>query len=311
MQKRLTFVLLGGVLAALVFCFWPAQHRAVGELPSGPEVKNTKHKADEEAIRKASADFARAVAKGDAKAVASFWTEEGEYIADDGTTMQGRPAIVAGYTKLFAKNPAIKLELQIESIRFPSAVTAIEEGYAKAYRDNPDQPTTSRYSVLHVRENDRWLMAVLREWPDEGTTLRDLDWLIGTWAVKTEVAEVHTTYAWNEKKTSIRVQFTIKEKGRTLSGTQIILKDPRSGQLRSWIFDQDGGFGDAVWSRDGKRWALEATGVQADGGELTATNILTRIDKDSFSWQSIDRTLDGEAVPNIPPVKVTRVASDK
>lgn len=28
--------------------------------------------------------------------------------------------------------------------------------------------------------------------------------------------------------------------------------------------------------------------------------------KDSFSWQSIDRALNGEALPNIAPIKVTR-----
>ena len=82
---------------------------------------------------------------------------------------------------------------------------------------------------------------------------------------------------------------------------------PRTGQLRSWMFDDDGGFGDAAWTRDGKRWVLAATGVQADGGEVTATNILTPVDKDTFTWQSTERTLDGAALPSIPPVKVKRV----
>ena len=44
-----------------------------------------------------------------------------------------------------------------------------------------------------------------------------------------------------------------------------------------------------------------------DGSELKATNLLTQVDKDSFTWQSNERTLDGEDLPNIPPVKVTRV----
>ena len=39
---------------------------------------------------------------------------------------------------------------------------------------------------------------------------------------------------------------------------------------------------------------------------MTATNILTPVDKDSFTWQSIDRTLDGKELPNIAPIKVTR-----
>jgi hypothetical protein len=151
-------------------------------------------------------------------------------------------------------------------------------------------------------------MAVLREWPDEGISLRDLDWLIGTWEARSaDDAVVRTTYEWDARKNSIRCQITITGRNRNVSATQILLKDPRTGQLRSWIFDEDGGFGDGAWTRDGKRWVIEASGVQADGGELTAKNILTPVDKDTFTWQSTERTLDDEDLPNIPPVKVTRV----
>jgi hypothetical protein len=150
-------------------------------------------------------------------------------------------------------------------------------------------------------------MALLREWPDEGVSLRDLDWLIGTWEAKAEETEVRTTYEWDAKKNSIRCHITIKGKGRAVTAMQVLLKDPRTGQLRSWLFDDDGGFGDATWTRDGKRWVIAAAGVQADGGELTATNILTPVDKDTFLWQSTERKVDGEELPNIQPAKVTRV----
>ena len=110
----------------------------------------------------------------------------GEYIAADGTIIRGRAAIEAAYTKAFGKNKKLEVKFTIDSIRFPSKDTAVEEGYAQAYRGGSDQPTASRYSVLHVREGGRWLMAMLREWPDEGVSLDDLDWLIGTWEAKTD-----------------------------------------------------------------------------------------------------------------------------
>ena len=109
------------------------------------------------AVRKATAEFIKAVEKGDAKAVAAFWTEQGEYIGDEGTTLRGRAAIEAAYAKAFARNKNLKVEMTVESIRFPSKDTAIEEGYARSYHRNADYPTTSRYSVLHVREGGRWL----------------------------------------------------------------------------------------------------------------------------------------------------------
>jgi uncharacterized protein (TIGR02246 family) len=317
MNKVLYLSAAGGLLVALV-AFLTTQVRSAGDngtaepakvpqatTASGP--KDTKRADDEAAVRKATADFIKAAEKGDARAVSALWTEEGEYIDEDGTTIRGRAAIEAAYAKAFAKDKKLKVEITVESIRFPSKDTAIEEGYAKSYKGDAEHPTTSRYSVLHVREGGRWLMALLREWPDEGVSLRDLDWLIGTWEAKTEEAEVRTTYEWDAKKNSIRCHITIKGKNRNVSALQVLLKDPRTGQLRSWLFDDDGGFGDSTWTRDGKRWIIAATGVQADGGELTASNILTPVDKDAFSWQSTERTLDGESLPNVPPVKVTRV----
>jgi uncharacterized protein (TIGR02246 family) len=269
--------------------------------------KDTKRPDDEAAIRKTTSEFIKAVESGDAKAVASAWTEEGEYIDDDGTTIRGRAAIEAAYAKAFEKKKNPKVEITIESIRFPSKDTAIEEGSAKSYKGGDDAPTTSRYSVLHVREDGRWRMALLREWPDQGVSLRDLDWLIGTWEAKTDGAQVRTTYKWDGKKNAIHCQITIKSADRNVAGIQILMKDPRTGQLKSWIFDDDGSFGDGDWTRDGKRWIIEASGVDEDGGELTAKNILTPVDKDTFVWQSTERTLDGEDLPNIAPVKVTRV----
>jgi hypothetical protein len=60
-------------------------------------------------------------------------------------------------------------------------------------------------------------------------------------------------------------------------------------------------------TRDGKKWVHASRGATADGREMTATNILTPVDNDSFLWQSVGRTLDGEELPDLPPVKVTRV----
>jgi uncharacterized protein (TIGR02246 family) len=238
--------------------------------------------------------------------VATLWTEEGEYIADGGTTVRGRPALEAAYKKFFAKNPHVKVEATIDSIRFVSRDSAIEEGVAKVQRGKGEESDTTRYSILYAREDGGWHIAVLREWPDEGVTPRDLDWLVGTWVAKTDGGEVRTTYEWDENKTFLRVRISIKDKDGTVNATEMIGKDPRTGGLRSWLFGSDGGFGEAAWSLDGKKWVLEATGVTPDGGEMTATNVLTPLDKDSFSWQSIDRTLNGEALPNIAPVKVTR-----
>ncbi len=305
--RRVSLLLICGLSAAAAVGLLASPPRAAEKPTTGIDDQNANRKADEEAIRKASGELAAALQKGDAKALASLWTEEGEYVGHDGTTIRGRAAIEKAYAKHLAENPRRNVEFTIDSIRFVSRDSSIEEGQARSQKGKADQAISNRYSILRVRENGRWLIALLREWPDEGITLRDMDWLIGTWAAKTGDGEIRTTYEWDESKKFIRCRFTAKNKDQAFSGMQMIGRDPRTGSLHSWLFESEGGFGEAEWTWDGKRWVLDASGVQADGSEMTAKNIMTPIDKDDFSWQSIDRTEDGEKLPNVPPIKVTRV----
>ena len=68
-----------------------------------------------------------------------------------------------------------------------------------------------------------------------------------------------------------------------------------------------GGYGEGTCTRDGTKWLFATTATLADGRTMTATNILTPIDRDAFVWQPVDLTIDDEPIGNLPPVKVTRV----
>ncbi|MBI3410271.1 MAG: nuclear transport factor 2 family protein [Planctomycetes bacterium] len=310
------FAIVLGLAAALVLATQPETRvHAQGAGKKGQKKGDPKSAAkedqspDRDAIKKSVQSFIVAVERGDAKALAAQWTENGEYISDDGTVLRGRDSIEKEYAAQFAKKGSkVKLEVDVDSIRFPSKDTAIEEGYFTAQRgDNPS--TTSKYSVLHVREGGKWLMAVVREWPNDGASIRDLDWLIGAWEAKRADAEVHSTYEWWGNKTFIRVHFTIKKKEQTTTGFQMIARDAATGQLRSWAFDVDGSFGEATWEREGKKWVQDSAGVLSDGRTMSATNIITRLDSDAFTFQSVQRSVGGESLPDIPPVRVSRVKS--
>jgi uncharacterized protein (TIGR02246 family) len=318
-RKRLALVLVlfAGLLGSLGIMSLPltryadaGDKAAARQKVDPPTAEKDTRKADRAAIQAQMEGFLKAFESGDAERVASFWTAGGELIGDDGSVHRGRAAIAKAYRELFGTKEKRQAEIQRESLRFPSRDTAIEEGHFKV-RVGKEEPTASRYSVLHVREGDKWLMAVVREWPAETVSLRDLEWLIGTWVAKRDDAEVHTTYEWMWNKSFIRVQFSIRQKERTLSGFQMIGQDVASGELRSWTFESEGGFGEATWSRDGKKWVLDSAGRLTDGTTLAATNILTPLGQDSFTWQSVSRSIDGEEVEDLPPVKVTRVKQKK
>jgi uncharacterized protein (TIGR02246 family) len=262
--------------------------------------------SDKDGVQQAIDTFVVAFRKGDAKAVAGSWTAEGEYIGDDGATFRGRAALEKGYSDAFAKGKGSSLDVEVGSIRFPSKDTAVVEGHFKL-RTAKGERVVSKCSLLYAREEGKWLIAIAREWPGDGLSLRDLEWLIGTWESKRDGVTVTTKYEWTSNKSFIRCSFSIAQDGQTLTGTQIIGKMPSTGGLHQWTFEDSGGIGDADITRDGKKWIFASRGSTADGRVVLATNLLTPIDADSFTFQSVERSMDDEALPDLAPVKVTRV----
>jgi uncharacterized protein (TIGR02246 family) len=241
-----------------------------------------------------------------AKDIAGFWTSEGEYVGGDGVSIRGQESLQAAYQSSIAEDGKPTVSYEIEAVRFLSRDTAVVDGVFESVRGEEEGPNRAGFSILYVREDGPWQIAVLRE-SSRATTLGDLDWLIGTWSVTSDDGAVRTSYTWDDSKSFIFMQFTVGSEDRKATGRQIIAQDPTSGAIRSWLFQSGGGLGDAVWTREGKSWRVESGGVSADGGELTATNIFTPQDKDSFTFRSINRTLDGEELDDIGPLTVTRV----
>jgi uncharacterized protein (TIGR02246 family) len=262
--------------------------------------------ADRTAIRESFKAFVAAFEKGDAAAAASHMTSGADLMAPDGAVTRGREEIQKAYSEHFSKNPKHTLAVEPESLHFTSRDTAIEEGHMTVGKGN-EEPASYRYVALHVREDGKWLMAVLRNDESEKATLRDLEWLIGTWESKGPEAEAKTVYEWVGNKSFLRSQFTIREKDKSVTGTQMIGLDPNTDELRIWTFEADGGYGEGQCTRDGNKWIFASNATLADGRSMTAMNILTPINRDTFTWQPVNLTIDDKPVGNLPPVKVTRV----
>jgi uncharacterized protein (TIGR02246 family) len=295
----------------------PAQEASLprSEGPAPGKVGGVKKESPEiVAVRKKTAAFAAAFNKGDARAAAGFWMKDGEFIGPDGNTLHGRRAIEKGYAAFFKKNPKARLELREESLRLFGHHAALEEGTVSLRLPGARQPAESRYSVLHVRDEDGWHMASVHEWtpdPAELVSLRDLEWLVGEWVGKLGGTEVRTRYAWEEDKAFLHCRYTLKKDGKVVtSGLQIIGKDPAGG-LRSWHFDRGGRFGESSWSRDGERWVIETNGMLPGGTETHSINYIIPHGKDAFTWQAGKHTAGGSPLSDLPPFKVTRVKGDR
>src|SRR5262249_8921453 len=268
---------------------------------------------EEKVIREASESLARAMEKSDAKAVADYFTQEGEYQDEDQDVIRGREAIAKAYGDFFAKRKEVKVQNKIDKVRFLSKDTAIQEGtITVTATDTP--ANASRYSTLYLRQDGHWLIGLLKEWGDEKTSkanISDLAWLIGSWQTENAESISKSKYEWVENKKFIRcdysVQIKLKDKTVHSKGTQVIGVDPAVGLIHTWTFDSEGGVGEASWTWDGDRWVINSSGTLSDGTELNATNLMTRAGDNAFTWRSVKRSSNGEPLPDLPAVKVIRV----
>lgn len=307
MKKSTLFAI--AVLLAAMTSQASADDKADSQTPAPERAK------DEAAIRDAAQGFARAFEQGDAQVIGGFFTKQAEYVDDEGQPVVGRDALKKAYAEMFAKRTQVKAEAKTDAVHFLGQDTAIEEGtFTVRAQDMPNQ--TNRYSTVYARENSRWLIALLKEWDDESISRRDiadLAWLIGKWETDGEGSQAQTTYEWMQNKKFIRVTYSVEldEQGKksASTGSQVIGLDPASSVLRAWTFDSAGGIGEAHWNFSGDRWVIDSSGTLADGSRATALNFLKRTGDDAFTWRSTRRTLDGDPLPDLAPVRVKRVKS--
>jgi uncharacterized protein (TIGR02246 family) len=266
--------------------------------------------ADREAILKTARDYADAFNKGDAKAIAAMYTEQGEVRDASGRTFVGRAAIEQAFAAHFKDARGAKVEVLVKSVRFPAKDLAIEEGLLRTSNGPKDLPATAAYVAVHAREGGAWRIAMSSEGGASQDRLEDLDWLLGEWTTKVSDDAVKLAFERDPKKLAITATFTRTAPGKEpVRGTVRIALDPETGQIRSWGFEDDGAHSQALWSCDGKSWVLDSRGVLADGTPTAERIVLQRVGPDAITWRALDRVLDEEALPDLPPMRLTRVAA--
>jgi uncharacterized protein (TIGR02246 family) len=301
---------LSGMLLAISLGGSTNVEAAPPQVPS-PAPVPPERAADEKAVRAATDAFVAAFAKGDAKAIAGLFTEQGEAIDVGGEAIRGREALEAHYASRFEAGPGDKLEASIEVVHFLAPELARQDGRTKLIPVDGGIPTTSRYAATLLKVRGRWLFASIRELEDPAIThhdrLRELEWMVGEWVEETGDAIIETSVAWSEDENFLLRSFDIKVQGKSdLKGTQRIGWDPLTKQVKSWVFDSKGGHGEGYWTRNGEQWVIKTTGVRPDGLTTSATQTLTRLGKDRLLWTSTDRTLGGETRDDAHEVTMVR-----
>lgn len=266
--------------------------------------------ADEQAIRANVDAFAKAFDKHDADAIANLFLPEAKLITDDGTVVEGRKAIAATFAEVFAANPEAKIEVTVQAIKFVGSDLAFEVGSTKTTPAPGATPDIDRYTVVHLKREGKWWMALARDSEGDSPTphqrLEPLAWLVGDWIDESPEAVVMTSCHWSSDKNFLLQDIQVKSAGKAMMTiNQRIGWDPVHKCIRSWVFDSEGGFGEGFWTDTGDHWVIKANGIQPGGSTASATNTITRTGPDAYHWQSSDRIVGNQLQDSIE-VRVVR-----
>lgn len=247
----------------------------------------------------------------DAKGLADFWEEDGQFIhPKTGQVIKGKKAIEDFFTSRFQTDKDMKLEVKISRVTITDQ-DAIATGLFHVIQ--ADQPVREiAFKAYLEQHNGNWLLDEIRqvdiaEVPDHYQHLKELEWLIGDWIDADEDAEIHISYSWDRSKNFISKKFSLATEGKLeLEGTQMIGWDPIQETIRSWFFDTDGTFGEATWTRKEKNWVVTNKQTLADGTQGSSIHIYTPINAESYSWAAYSREVGGQILPDIAPIIIVR-----
>jgi uncharacterized protein (TIGR02246 family) len=121
---------------------------------------------DQAALNEKLGCLARAWAHGDAEAYAAEFSEDAQYIAFDGSRMNGRAAIEAGHRLLFTRFlRGSRLHTAETEIRLVAPDVALVLAHGAVLKRNQREPSKRRMSVnttVAVRRDSHWVFVAFQ-----------------------------------------------------------------------------------------------------------------------------------------------------
>ncbi len=255
--------------------------------------------------------FEKAFNAGDAKAIAVQFAENAEVVDEDGGVVEGRANIEARFAELFKNSPKAQVAVEVTSLRQLSTDVAVEDGISTVTLEPQTTASSSPYTLVYLKRDDKWLIGSVRDLPAESTEtahdhLQELAWLVGHWVDESREGRVETTYHWSEDGNYLLQDYVAKtRRGMELNGTQRIAWDPLRRKIRGWVFDHNGAIVESTWTRVGDTWIIKAEGSLPDGQAASAIRVLTPLTGDSFQIDTSNLIVGNERLPD-STVRVVR-----
>ena len=247
---------------------------------------------------------------------AALWTKDGSAADDNGAIYKGRAAIEEQYAELFKQRPA-RMEVAVKSIEFPTPTTAIEDGITQVEAENAGPPQASRYTVVHIKQDGKWLMASVREssieLPSNFARVESLGWLVGPGRPNaTERHPHHDSLDRQQELPGTRVHDPQGRHCRFLGQADHRLgsESPANSLVvvrclrRTWHGTLGG---------HARRLADRIVRRNAQRPPTASRNVLIRVpgEDNVLGWRSVARSVGGTSLPDTPEVVLDRVSEKK
>ncbi len=164
-----------------------------------------------------------------------------------------------------------------------------------------------------VLKGDDWRMDTLTDrkpadLAKHKEALSKLKWLIGRWVDADDQDTVELNCEWSPGEAFLVMRFKaeIKDEQGAQEGVMVIGYEGEGGRIRSYLFDTDGGFAEAVWTQTDKGWEAKTRHVLSDGRRASSVAMYRQVDDNKFTWRRVNQELDGELLPNMPETTVVR-----
>jgi uncharacterized protein (TIGR02246 family) len=295
----------------------PAPATAIpAQAPAGGQQQAPAANPEEKVVLDGIEAFKKLYSSANAAGLAELFLDDASIVDPDGNATSGKPAIAEMYATAFQEAPGLKIDPKIAAIKFLTPDVVRVEGQSQLSSSAGDAADFTKFSTLLVRRDGKWRIAEIREYAAPAADvspyerLQELEWMVGDWVDESDNNRVQSNVRWADNQSFLIRNYHIEVQGeKKSSGTMFIGWDPQSGQIKSWLFDSQGGHGEALWTRTSdKEWVVKAQGVLRDGRPTSATQIHTIINKDAVKTSSIDRIIGGEVAPDIIDIVMVRKA---
>lgn len=279
--------------------------------PASPQIQSDwvefVHRAD---------DFIAAFDSADGAKLLALFAEDSEYVDEAGNLYLGKEEISSLLTGFFANYPNAKLTIDVDSVRqLGKSKVVIEEGNRTITVPGDEAWTASyQYMVVYTLVDGQWLIASIREFAETTSVtphdqLQPLAWLVGSWVNEGIDASVKIDFQWSDDGNYLLGEYESSRDGEVIrKATHRIGWNPLLGQMQSWIFDTEGGFGGGLWALSDDSWILKINSVLPDGETSSATLQWTLESPDRFKVLGRDRVI-GEELDEDFEVVVSRKAN--